>query len=86
MCPIQYSNSNWIDNYGFKLSNTLTHKLTQNQEESILQWILSLNQCGAAPQPAHIQEMADVLLSKQGYTTTITVRDKWVYNFIKHHD
>ena len=63
-----------------------SHKMTRNEEESLVQWILSLDQRGAAPRPAHIQEMADILISKQGDTTTTTVGDKWVYNFIKHHD
>ena len=30
--------------------------------------------------------MADILLSKRGHTTTTTVGDKWVYNFVKCHD
>ena len=63
-----------------------SHKLTQNEEESLVQWILSLDRRGAAPRPAHIQEMADILLSKRGHTTTTTVGDKWVYNFVKRHD
>lgn len=56
--------------------------MTQNEEKSIVQWILSLDKCGAAPWHAHVQEIADLLLSKQGEATTTTVRDKWVYNFI----
>jgi len=62
------------------------HIMTQSEEESLVQWILSLDRRGAAPRPAHIQEMADILLSKRGHTTTTTVGDKWVYNFIKRHD
>ena len=60
--------------------------MTQNEEESLVQWIISLDRRGSAPRPAHIQEMADILLSKRGHTTTTTVGDKWVYNFIKRHD
>ena len=44
------------------------HKLTRNEEDSIVRWILSLDQCGAAPQPFHVQEIANVLLSKHGDT------------------
>ena len=29
------------------------HKMTKNGEESLVQWILSLDQHGAAPRPAH---------------------------------
>ena len=63
-----------------------SHKLTPNEEESLVRWILSLDQRGAAPRPAHIQEMADILLSKRGDPTITTVGDKWVYNFVKRHD
>lgn len=28
-----------------------SHKLTKNEEESLIQWILSLNRCGASPRP-----------------------------------
>ena len=62
------------------------HKLSQNEEESIVQWILSLDQRGAAPRPAHVQQMANILLANRGQASTITVGDKWVYNFIKRHD
>lgn len=40
------------------------HKLTKNEKDSIVQWVLSLEKRGAAPKPAHIQEIANVLLSK----------------------
>lgn len=38
-----------------------SHKLAEN-EESLLHWILSMDWCGAAPRPAHIQDMANLLL------------------------
>ena len=76
-----------LNGHGFRAEQRAnSHKLTQNEEESIVQWTLSLDRRGAAPRPAHVREMADILLSKRGYTTTITVGDKWVYNFIKRHD
>lgn len=60
--------------------------MTQNEEESLLWWILSLDQCGAAPRPAHVQEMANILLTQRGITPVQTVGEKWVYNFIKRRD
>jgi hypothetical protein len=30
------------------------HKITQNEEESLIRWILSMDQCGAAPRPSHV--------------------------------
>ena len=41
------------------------HKLT-DEEESLVQWILSMDQCGAPPRPSHVQEMANILLSNRG--------------------
>jgi hypothetical protein len=45
------------------------HKMTQNEEESLIRWILSMDQCGAAPQPSHVREMANILLAKRGLPT-----------------
>ncbi|THC87090.1 hypothetical protein EYZ11_013463 [Aspergillus tanneri] len=60
--------------------------MTQNEEESLVQWILSLDRRGAPPRPSHVQEMANILLAKRGTTPIQTVGDKWVYNFVKRRD
>lgn len=44
------------------------HKLTETEEESLIQWILSMNQHGAAPWPATVQEMVNLLLKARGST------------------
>lgn len=62
------------------------HKLTQNEEESLLHWIFSMDRRGAAPRPAHIQEMANIPLSKRGSASIQTVGVNWVYNFIQRQD
>ncbi|KAG2001081.1 hypothetical protein GB937_010526 [Aspergillus fischeri] len=62
------------------------HKMTQNEEESLIRWILSMDQRGAAPRPSHVREMANILLAQRGSTPTQTVGEKWVYNFINQHD
>ena len=38
------------------------HRLTRNEEETLLHWILSMDRRGAAPRPSHVQEMANILL------------------------
>jgi hypothetical protein len=59
------------------------YKLTILEEESLLQWILSMDQRGAAPRPATVQEMANILLAKRCQQT---IGKNWVYNFVKRHD
>lgn len=41
------------------------HKLTQTEEESLKKWILSMDTRGAAPRPAMVREMANLLLAKR---------------------
>ena len=62
------------------------HELTQNEEESLVQWILSMDQCGAAPQPSHVQDMANILLSKCGSMNIQSIGINWASNFIKCRD
>ena len=61
------------------------HKLTVFEEESLLQWILSLDRRGAAPQHATVREMANILLVARGKTPIQTVGEKWVRNFVNRH-
>lgn len=63
-----------------------SHKLTPNEEESLIRWILSMDQRGAPPRPSHVRDMANILLSKRGSISLQTVGINWVYNFIKRRD
>lgn len=49
-----------------------SHKKTKSEEESLVHWILSLDQHGAARRPVHIRKIADILHSKWGHTTSTT--------------
>ena len=60
-----------------------SHKLTQTEEETLLQWILSIDSRGAAPRPAMVREMANILLAERCQQT---VGEKWVYNFINRYN
>ncbi|KAI9041941.1 Pogo transposable element [Aspergillus affinis] len=62
------------------------HKMTQNEEESLVQWILSLDRRGAPPRPSHIREMANILLAQRGTTPVQSVGENWVTKFIKRQD
>jgi len=61
-------------------------KLTKEEEESLVKWILSMDQRGAAPQPSHFQDMANILLSNRGSSNVQPIGQNWVYKFIKRHD
>ena len=62
------------------------HRLTENEEESLLQWVLSMDRRGAAPRPSHIQDMANILLLNRGFINTQSIGKNWVSSFIKRHD
>lgn len=61
------------------------HKLNKNEENSLVQWVLSMDLRGAAPRPATVQEMANLLLAKRGETPPQTVGKNWVTNFVKRY-
>ena len=63
-----------------------SHKMTQNEEESLVQWIISLDRRGAPPRPSNIREMANILLAERGTTPIQIIGEKWVYNLIKRRD
>ena len=58
------------------------HLLTQTEEGSLTQWILSMDARGAAPRPATVGEMANILLAARGSTPSPTVGKNWPSTFI----
>ena len=61
------------------------HKLTTNEEESLLQWILSMDIRGPAPRPSIVRHMANILLAERSPRGG-GVGSKWVYNYTKRHN
>ena len=57
-------------------------QLTAAEEESLVQWALSLDRRGACPRPCHIRVMADILLAKRGFSTPQHVGVNWASKFI----
>jgi len=57
-------------------SRANNHKLTQTEEESLKQWILSMDLRRSAPRPTSVREMANLLLARRGTTPIQTVGEK----------
>jgi hypothetical protein len=49
------------------------YKLTQLEEDALTEWIISMDTRGAAPRPATIREMANILLAARGSQPPPTV-------------
>jgi hypothetical protein len=62
------------------------HRLTANQEASLIEWILSRDARGVAPRPSHVAEMASLLLQEADPTSSRLVGKNWVSSFINRHD
>jgi len=60
-----------------------SHKLTQLEEESLVDQINSMISRGSAPSRQLVREMADALLAARGDPVPNKVGHHWVYNFIK---
>src|SRR3978361_957890 len=60
-------------------------KLTEIEENSLKEWVISMDVRGAAPRPSMVQEMANLLLATRGTTPIQTVGKNWVANYVKRH-
>jgi hypothetical protein len=61
--------------------------LTSTEEESLVQWILSLDRRGMPPKIAGVRDMAQLLLTERGGSNTPPqVGIHWVQRFITRHD
>jgi len=58
------------------------HKLTQLEEDSLIEWIISMDSRGAALRPNTVRDMANVLLAARGSHPPSTVGKNWALTFI----
>lgn len=61
-------------------------KLTQLEEDSFTEWIISMDTRGAAPRPATVAEMANILLAARGGHPPPTVGKNWPSTFINRRE
>jgi hypothetical protein len=62
------------------------HKLTQLEEDSLVEWIISMDTRGAAPRPSTVRDIANILLAARGTTPPSTVGVNWASTFVKRRD
>jgi hypothetical protein len=62
-----------------------SHKLREIEKESLLQWILSIDDRGGAPRPSTVREMAALLLQHRGISNTTPIGQNWVTKFVNCH-
>ncbi len=63
-----------------------SRKLSNTEEEVLLQRILDLDDQGFPPRQLIVRETADIILANRGDTPPQTVGNHWVGNFIKRHE
>jgi hypothetical protein len=62
------------------------HKLTSNEEESLVKWILDLDKRGRPPRHAYVQSMANHILATRGTVDPLPrIGQNWVYRLVKRH-
>ncbi|KAJ5260559.1 hypothetical protein N7478_012164 [Penicillium angulare] len=59
------------------------HKLTENEENSLVKWVLDMDTRGVAPRLATVGEMANILLATHSDILSQIVGKNWVTNFVK---
>jgi hypothetical protein len=67
-------------------SQPSNRKLSSTEEETLIQWILSIDQRGIPPTRASVRRSADLLAQRSESTAPQTVGQNWVRNFINRHD
>jgi predicted HTH domain antitoxin len=65
---------------------TNSHRLSTTQEESLIEWILSRDQCGVPPRPSHVQEIANILLQADNPSGFKPIGKNWISIFTNRRD
>jgi hypothetical protein len=65
-------------------SNSRKRLLTPEEEETVIEWVLSMDRRGMPPHQATIRQMVVLLLAQRGYTKP--VGKQWISRFISNHE
>ena len=65
----------------------VNRKLTQTEETTLVEWILSMDQRGLAPTSDTVRQMANILLQNrsQNQANPPVVGKLWIHNLVKRH-
>jgi hypothetical protein len=63
-----------------------TFRLSETQEEALVEWILSRDRRGVAPRVAHVGQMALLILQAESPTPPKPLGKNWITTFIKRHE
>ncbi len=66
-------------------ANPTKRKLTETEEETLLQWVLIMDKRGAPLRPSTVQDMANLLLANRDASKPPTVGINWIYNFVRRY-
>ncbi|CEL00931.1 hypothetical protein ASPCAL00523 [Aspergillus calidoustus] len=61
-------------------------RLSENQEEALVKWIIDRDTRGVAPKVSHVQQMAYLVLQEGSSTPPKPLGKNWVTSFIKRHE
>lgn len=60
-------------------------KLTKTEENSLKNWIISMDIRGEPPRPQTVSDMANLLLATRGTTPIRNIGKNWVTRYVKRH-
>jgi hypothetical protein len=67
-------------------SQSSNRKLSSTEEETLIQWILSMDQRGMLPTTTSVRRLADLLAQRSESAAPQTVGQNWVRDFVNRHD
>jgi hypothetical protein len=61
-------------------------RLSENQEEALVEWIIDRDTRGVAPRVSHVQQMGHLILQEDSSILPKPLNKNWVTSFIKRNE